>query len=71
MRMTLQRWAAAQYGEDAPHIKTLRRWVREGKIYPAPRKDGRTYFVEQTARYVGSYDQPEYMGRIRDAAQAQ
>ncbi len=71
MKTTLAKWAAANYGEDAPHIKTLRRWVREGKIFPAPRKDGRTYFVEQTARYVGSCNSAEFMGRVRDATQAQ
>lgn len=71
MKTTLQKWAAAHYGDNAPHIKTLRRWVREGKIFPAPRKDGRTYFVEHNARYVGSYSSSEYLGRVRDAAQAQ
>lgn len=71
VKTTLQKWAQLQYGEDAPHIKTLRRWVKEGKIYPAPRKDGRTYFIEQTARYVGSYNSAEFMGRVRDATQAQ
>ena len=71
MKTTLAKWGQQQYGEDVPHIKTLRRWVREGKIFPAPRKDGRTYFVEQHARYVGSYSNAEFLGRVRDATQAQ
>ena len=29
---TLEAWAAARYGDHAPSIHTLRRWVREAKI---------------------------------------
>lgn len=70
MRITLRRWAYQQYGVEAPHIKTLRRWAREGKLFPAPRKDGRTYYIDQNAQYVGDYNSPEFMGRVRDTAQA-
>lgn len=69
--VTLEAWAQAHYGEHAPHIKTLRRWCCEGKIFPIPQKHGRSYFVEETARYVGDYNDPSFMGRVRDAAQAQ
>lgn len=51
-RITLEAWSRAEYGEDAPHIATLRRWVREGKILPHPEKHGRTYYVLPHARYV-------------------
>lgn len=71
MKTTLDKWAKAQYGENAPHIKTLRRWVSEAKIYPLPEKHGRSYFVEETARYVGDFNNPSFKERIRDAAQAQ
>ncbi len=71
MKTTLAKWAAANYGADAPSEQTLRRWVRGGKIFPIPQKHGRTYFVEETARYVGDYNDPAFMGRVRDAAQAQ
>lgn len=69
--MTLEKWALATYGENAPHIKTLRRWCCEGKIFPIPQKHGRSYFLQETARYVGDYNDPSFMGRIRDATQAQ
>lgn len=48
----LEAWAAATYGESAPHINTLRRWARDAHIYPKPIKHGRTYFVTPDARYV-------------------
>lgn len=50
--ITLERWARENYGEDAPHINTLRRWARDAHISPLPKKHGRTYFVESSAKYV-------------------
>lgn len=51
--LPLADWATARYGAHAPHINTLRRWAREGRIAPAPEKSGKTYFVEPTAKYQG------------------
>lgn len=53
---TLEAWAAKRYGDHAPSIHTLRRWVREAKILPVPKKHGRTYFVEETAEYTNYND---------------
>jgi predicted site-specific integrase-resolvase len=53
---TLEDWAAKRYGEHAPSIHTLRRWVREAKIMPAPKKHGRTYFVQEDAKYLNHND---------------
>lgn len=50
--ITLEAWAEQIYGEHAPHIGTLRRWARDGKIVPAPRKQGRTYYVSPAAEYA-------------------
>jgi hypothetical protein len=50
--LTLEAWARAEYGDGTPGVATLRRWVREGKILPAPEKHGRTYFLVPHARYV-------------------
>ncbi len=50
--VTLEQWGAAVYGDAAPTIATLRTWARDGKIYPAPRKHGRAYFVAPDACYV-------------------
>ena len=55
----LATWAANRYGEYAPSIYTLRRWVREAKILPAPKKHGRTYFVKESAQYL-NYNDPAY-----------
>lgn len=49
--ITLEAWAAATYGDDSPHINTLRRWARDALIFPAPEKHGRIYYVSPTARY--------------------
>ncbi len=69
--ITLENWARKQYGDDAPTVGTLRRWCRDGKIFPIPEKHGRSYFLQETARYVGDYNDPSFLGRVRDAAQAQ
>lgn len=50
--LTLEAWSRAEYGEAAPAIATLRRWVRENRILPLPEKHGRTYYVLPNARYV-------------------
>lgn len=50
--MSLERWAEQKYGDDSPSIGTLRRWARDGKIYPAPVKQGRSYFVQPDAEYL-------------------
>lgn len=49
--ITLDSWAAATYGDAAPHINTLRRWARDALIVPAPEKHGRTYYVRPEAAY--------------------
>jgi hypothetical protein len=54
--ITLETWASARFGEDAPCVGTLRRWARDGKIYPAPRKHGRSYYVDERAQYVNGYN---------------
>ncbi|QNB10892.1 excisionase [Paraburkholderia tropica] len=43
-------WARQVFGEHAPSIQTLRRWARNGKILPAPRKIGRAFYCTPTAQ---------------------
>jgi hypothetical protein len=62
--LTLDAWARAEYGEGAPSIDTLRRWVRERKILPAPEKHGRTYYVLPNARYVKNQKQSRLLRAI-------
>jgi predicted site-specific integrase-resolvase len=71
VKTTLEKWAQAQYGDNSPTVQTLRRWVREEKIFPLPQKHGRRYFVEETACYVGDFNDPAFLGSIRDASQTQ
>lgn len=66
--ITLEDWARAKYGERAPFIGTLRRWARDGKIFPAPQKHGRSYFLPATARYVDDYNTSEFMSKVRGAS---
>ena len=50
-KITLKAWATAWY-DPPPSIKTLRRWVREYRIFPRAQKVGRTYYVDPDARYI-------------------
>lgn len=68
---TLEDWASHKYGDKAPSIFTLRRWARDGKIYPQPEKHGRTYFVAPNAQYVRDYNDPTIASMLRGATQTQ
>ena len=49
--LTLQEWAADTYSRP-PSLSTLRRWVREGRIYPCPELHGREYKLSPDSVYV-------------------
>ncbi|MGM5531627.1 excisionase [Mixta calida] len=49
--MNLQEWASATYTQP-PSLSTLRRWVREGRIYPCPELHGKEYKLKPDAVYV-------------------
>ncbi|ENL7643230.1 excisionase [Enterobacter hormaechei] len=49
--LNLQEWAAEVY-TTPPSLSTLRRWAREGRIYPAPELHGKEYKVQPDAIYV-------------------
>lgn len=48
MLIPLTEWASRRYAVP-PSIDTLRRWVREGQIHPAPERAGRLYQVDENA----------------------
>ncbi len=48
VKVKLTEWAARHY-TPAPSLWTLRRWVREQQIQPAPEQVGKAYYVEETA----------------------
>lgn len=49
--LTLLQWAGEHY-ETPPSLSTLRRWAREGRIYPAPEMHGKEYKVLPDASYI-------------------
>ena len=62
--MKLRDWANATFGDCAPkNDVTLRRWARDGKIVPRPRKVGREYHVQSGARYV-NYNDPATLAEM-------
>lgn len=66
---TLEAWASSKFGEHAPTIGTLRRWARDGKIYPMPRKVGRDWMVSPSADYVRDYNEATRMRHESQATQ--
>ncbi|NIF20296.1 excisionase [Candidatus Pantoea multigeneris] len=49
--LDLQEWAALVYSQP-PSLSTLRRWAREGRIYPCPELHGKKYQLVADAIYV-------------------
>jgi hypothetical protein len=49
--VSLATWAAAEYGDDAPDVRTLQRWAKSGQILPVPEKHGKQFFCVPSARY--------------------
>ena len=49
--LTLSEWDKLVYKNNSHSLNTLRRWARDGYIYPAPQKHGREYLVEKSAIY--------------------
>ncbi|AXD33176.1 excisionase [Salmonella enterica] len=50
--VTLKEWGKLIYRDNPPSVSTLRRWARNGNIYPAPEKHGRSYRVIPDAFYI-------------------
>jgi hypothetical protein len=49
MKVLLSVWAAKRY-DPAPSDWVLRKWVRNGEIFPAPELVGKKYYVDESAR---------------------
>jgi predicted site-specific integrase-resolvase len=65
MKLSLELWAKKHF-DPPPSIRTLRAWAREGKIYPAPTKFGRTYYVEESAMHISEATRrPRLVDRIK------
>lgn len=51
MKILLSDWAAKRY-QPVPSMFVLRKWCRDGEIYPPPEKVGREWYVDEQARRV-------------------
>ncbi|MGP6373541.1 excisionase [Citrobacter koseri] len=58
--VTLTTWAAKIYPDNPPARVTLRRWARNGNIYPPPELHGREYRVNPEAFYI----KPNKAGKV-------
>ncbi len=63
MKVRLDDWLASQFN-PAPAIRTARLWIKQGKIYPAPTKVGRAYYVEKDAIFNDGASRPRLANRI-------
>lgn len=67
--VSLTTWAGMYY-DNPPTPGTLRRWARDGNIYPPPELQGREYQVEPDAFYIKpkkcgmKFEQHQPNGRI-------
>lgn len=52
MKLTLTEWAEKEY-KTPPSKTTLTKWAKTNQIHPTPQKHGRTWMVDECARYVG------------------
>lgn len=53
MKILLAEWGRRRY-DPPPSMYTLRRWAREGEIFPQPEKVGKHYYVDEHAERVGA-----------------
>ena len=63
----LDTWGAQRFPDGTPHVQTLRKWAREGKIHPAPKKCGRAYYVTPDAEYLNDEQLVERLTRVAQA----
>ncbi|KWZ43781.1 excisionase [Burkholderia savannae] len=50
MKIRLNLWLEREF-LPPPAMRTARRWIKDGKIIPAPVKVGNAYYVEEGAIY--------------------
>ncbi|MDE1139540.1 MAG: excisionase [Paraburkholderia tropica] len=50
MKIRLEDWLRREF-DPPPAVVTAYRWIKEKKIFPAPQKVGRAYYVDTKAVY--------------------
>ncbi|MBB5411854.1 hypothetical protein HDG34_005820 [Paraburkholderia sp. HC6.4b] len=63
MKIKLGDWLAREF-QPPPAIRTARRWIKAGKIYPPAVKIGISYYVEEGAIFQGAIARPRLAERI-------
>lgn len=63
MKVLLDDWTKRNF-DPPPAIRTVRQWIKEHKIYPAPIKVGRSYYVDQDAMFRDPSIKPRLADRI-------
>jgi hypothetical protein len=63
MKIRLDEWLKLEF-DPPPAIRTARLWINAGKIYPAPVKVGRSYYVEQNAVFQDAVARPSLAQRV-------
>ena len=66
MKLLLTDWAAKHYSPPPP-LFTLRRWAREGEIWPAPERVGKFWYVDESAERLGHTTGPTLVQRLASA----
>lgn len=67
MKIPLKDWAATRYS-PCPSSWVLRRWVREGQIYPPPEMVGSAYYVDESATRMLPNQPSSLVDRLKQAA---
>lgn len=63
MKIRLDEWLRRNF-DPPPAIRTARLWIKDGKIYPAPVKAGRAYYVEEGAVFRNGVERPRLVHRV-------
>jgi hypothetical protein len=64
-KVPLTKWASDRY-DPAPSAWVLRKWVRQGEIFPPPELVGKAYYVDENARRQTG-ERPSLVDRLRAA----
>ena len=66
MKLLLTEWAAKHYSPPPP-LFTLRRWARDGEIWPAPEKVGKAWYVDESASRMAHAAPASLLQRLASA----
>ncbi len=61
----LETWAKDQYGDDAPSLITLRRWARNGNLFPAAEQHGKCWYVTPGTKYMAQNNGSSIIDRMK------